>query len=124
MHKSGHLQKALQLFYLKSMMGNNKIPYREVIKEFFISNSAKKDRTPANIILRLLSGLNQNKQTAEISQFIENSCAEVLSSHFITPEMIDLYRQNRIDEFIDKREIYLKSGERQFVESLDIEYVD
>lgn len=38
--------------------------------------------------------------------------------------MVTLYNQDQIDDFVSKRDEYLKYKEREFVESLNIKYVD
>ena len=119
---TGVRPKALQLFYLKSIVGNNDIEEKEGIKEFFIYS--KKDRKPSNIVLRLSSEFEQNREKKQINNFIETSQYYVLEKHFITHDMVDLYKQNRIDEFLVKREDYLKLREREFVEKLDIRYTE
>jgi hypothetical protein len=119
---TGVRQKALQLFYLKSIVEDSEIQDREGIKEIFISTSSKKDRNPANIILRLSSEFDENKDKKQISNFIKNSDAEVLKKHFITPEMVDFYKQGNIEDFLSKREEYLKLKESEFVEKMEIKY--
>jgi len=119
---TGVRPKALQLFYLRSIVGNNDIEEREGIKEFFIYS--KKDRKPSNIILRLSSEFEQNREKKQTSSFIETSQYDVLEKHFITQEMVELYKQDRIDEFLIKREDNLKLQEREFVEKLDVRYTE
>jgi uncharacterized protein with ParB-like and HNH nuclease domain len=122
---SGVRPKALQLFYLKSVNENvGEIQDREGLKEFFISTSSKKDRNPANILLRLSSEFEKDGEKKQINNFIENYSPEVLTLHFITQEMVDLYRQGNVDKFISEREIYLKSKEREFVEKFGIRYTE
>ncbi|KYC41340.1 hypothetical protein WA1_21775 [Scytonema hofmannii PCC 7110] len=121
---TGVRAKALQLFYLKSIIENNEIQDREGIKEIFISFSSKKDRNSANIILRLSSELEENKEKKQINNFIETSSIQLLDKHFITQEMVDLYKLDKIDDFISKRENYLKLKEREFVEKIGIRYTD
>ena len=70
------------------------------------------------------SEFEQNREKKQINNFIETSQYDVLEKHFITHEMVDLYKQNRIDEFLVKREDYLKLREREFVEKLDIRYTE
>ena len=120
---TGVRPKALQLFYLRSIAGGNEIQDKEGVKEIFISTSSRKDRTPANIILRLSSEFEEDKNRKQVDVFIETSPSEVLTRHFITQEMIDSYREN-VDEFISKREIFLRLKEREFAESLEIKYTD
>ncbi|MDJ0734929.1 MAG: DUF262 domain-containing protein [Nostocaceae cyanobacterium] len=121
---TGVRPKALQLFYLKSVVKPDSIQYKEGIKEFFVFTSSKKDRTPANIILRLSSEFEEDKDKKQIDNFIINSSSEVLEKHFITKEMVDLYKKDKIDEFISKREDYLKIRESEFVKEMGIIYVD
>jgi hypothetical protein len=119
---TGVRPKALQLFYLKSIVDGNDVQEKEGIKEFFIYS--KKDRKPSNIILRLSSEFEENKDKKQIDNFITTSQYNVLEKHFITKEMVDLYKQNKIDDFLLKREEYLKLKERQFVENLGIRYTE
>jgi len=112
--------KALQLFYLKSVIGDNLIQEREGIKEFFIYS--KKDRKPSNVILRLSSDFESKADRKPISAFIQDSEYEILEKHFITEEMVYLYKQNRTDDFLLKRDEYIKLRERKFVEDLEITY--
>lgn len=119
---TGVRPKALQLFYLNSIARDNDIQAREGVKEIFISS--KKDRTPANIIIRLSSEFEEDRDKKQTSNFIENSSLDVLEKHFITQEIVDLYKEDRFDEFIVEREKYLKSKERQFVVDLGIKYTE
>ncbi len=122
---TGVRSKALQLFYLKTLIDNSEISEiqnREGVKEIFISSSSKKDKTPANIILRLSSEFEDEKEKKQLNKFIEDSPIEVLNRHFITEEMINLYKQDRIDDFITKRESNLKLQESKFVEKMGIIY--
>ena len=115
---TGVRPKALQLFYLKSILGDNEPQDMEGIKEIFISS--KRDRTPGNIILRLSSEFDQPTDNKILNNFI-NSNSDILEKHFITKEMVSLYNQGKIDDgFIDKRNEYLKSKEREFVETMEI----
>ncbi|MBD1857079.1 MULTISPECIES: DUF262 domain-containing protein [Leptolyngbya] len=118
---TGVRPKALQLFYLNSLLRENETQDKEGVKEFFISASSKKDRTPANIVLRLSSEFEEDKRKKSLDYFIRNSSPEVLEQHFITQEMLEMY-ENSIDEFIVKREDYLKGKEKEFVENLGIKY--
>ena len=119
---TGVRPKALQLFYLKSIIGDNPIQEREGIKEFFIDS--KKDRKPSNVILRLSSDFESKPNKKSISAFIEDSEYEILEKHCITEEMVDLYKQNRTDDFLLKRDEYIKLRERKFVEDLEIRYTE
>jgi hypothetical protein len=119
---TGVRPKALQLFYLNSVAGDEEIQDREGVKEIFISS--KKDRTPANIIIRLSSEFEEDRDKKQTNNFIENSSINILEKHFITQEILDLYKQDRFDEFILEREKYLKSKERQFVADLGIKYTE
>lgn len=117
---TGVRTKALQLFYLKSIIGDNPIQEREGIKEFFIYS--KNDRTPSNVILRLSSDFESKGDKKPIRAFIEDSEHKILDNHFITEKMVDLYRQNRVGDFLFKRDQYIKLRERKFVEGLEIRY--
>jgi len=119
---TGVRPKALQLFYLKSIIEDAEIQDREGIKEIFISTSSKKDRNPANIILRLSSEFEEDKDKKQISNFIKNSDIEILEKHFITAEMVDLYTEDNIDDFLSKREEFLKLKESEFVKEMGIIY--
>jgi hypothetical protein len=119
---AGVRAKALQLFYLKTIIEDNEIQDREGIKEIF--TSLKKERPPANIILRLSSEFEQEQQKKQINNFIETSSNEVLEKHFITQEMVGLYKQGNVDEFIAKREEELKLKERAFVKKMNIIFID
>ncbi|MFK0730269.1 MAG: DUF262 domain-containing protein [Gloeotrichia echinulata GP01] len=117
---AGVRPKALQLFYLKSIITNSDIQEKEGIKEMFISS--KKDRTPASIILRLSSEFEEDKAKKQTKNFLETSSSEILMQHFITQEMVELYKAGKIDEFISIRENYLKSKESEFVQEMGIKY--
>ncbi|BAY43616.1 hypothetical protein SAMD00079811_11960 [Scytonema sp. HK-05] len=120
---TGVRSKALQLFYLKSIIENSEIQDREGVKEIFISSSSKKDRTPANIILRLSSEFEEDKEKKQTNNFIETSSIEVLNRHFITQEMVILYKQDK-ESFISEREKVLKEKEKEFVEKRGIRYTN
>lgn len=116
--------KALQLFYLRSIVANSGIQKRESVKEIFISTSSKKDRNPANVILRLSSEFEQDQEKKQIENFINGSSMEILERHFITPSMVDLYKQGNIEQFVSDREVYLKLKEEEFVKQLGIKYTN
>ncbi|WP_265262837.1 hypothetical protein [Spirulina subsalsa] len=42
---------------------------------------------------------------------------------FITQQMVELYKQDELDDFLQKRDEYLKSKEQQFVEKLGIKFI-
>ena len=118
---TGVRPKALQLFYLKSIISNNEVQNMEGIKELFISS--KKDRTPGNIILRLSSEFDKEPSKKIVKNFINDSSPDILEKHFITQEMVDLYNQGNIDDengFIAKRDKYLQYKEREFVKTMEI----
>jgi uncharacterized protein with ParB-like and HNH nuclease domain len=119
---AGVRQKALQLFYLKTIIANGEIQDKEGIKEIFISTSSRKDKSPANIILRLSSEFEEFRDKKQINAFIQNSSAEILDRHFITQEMTYLLDID-VDEFISEREVNLKLKERDFVGKLKIRYI-
>jgi len=116
---TGVRPKALQLFYLKSII--NEVEEKGGIKELFISS--KKDRSPGNIILRLSSEFDQEPSKKTVNNFINDSSPDILEKHFITQEMVDLYNQGNIDDengFIAKRDKYLQYKEREFVKTMEI----
>jgi uncharacterized protein with ParB-like and HNH nuclease domain len=119
---TGVRPKALKLFYLKSILGDNEPQDMEGIKEIFISS--KKDRTPGNIILRLSSEFDQSPDRKKLGDFIIHSELDILEKHFITPDMVYLCVRGRIDndydDFISHRDEYLKSKEREFVKTMEI----
>lgn len=116
---TGVRPKAFQLFYLKNIAKNIKIQDREGFKEIFISS--KKDRNPANIILRLSSEFEEDINKKILDNFIINSDFNILENHFITSEMVSLYSTD-IDDFIVKRNEIMMTKEREFVKSLEIKY--
>jgi hypothetical protein len=119
---TGVRPKALQLFYLKSIANNDDIQDKEGIKELFIYS--KKDRKPSNVILRLSSEFEEEREKKQIDIFIRTSSSNILEKHFITQEMVGLYEQDKIDDFSSKREDCLRLKERHFVEELKIKYTD
>ncbi len=114
--------KALQLFYLKSIIGEYEIPEREGFKEIFITS--KRDRTPANIIFRLSSEFEEDKDKKALDNFIMNSPESILEKHFINSNMVNLFESNNLDEFLLERDEFVKDSERNFVENLGIKYSD
>jgi hypothetical protein len=120
MNFTGVRPKALQLFYLRSIINKKEISEKEGIKEIFISS--KRDRTPANIIFRLSSEFEEDKNKKMLENFISLSPVDVLEKHFITKEMVTLYNEGLIEEFLLAREDILKTAERFFVEKLGVKY--
>jgi hypothetical protein len=119
---TGVRPKALQLFLLKTICEGQDIQENESVKESFIFN--KKDKTPANILLRLSSEFEQDIQKKNLKSFIENSDLSTLEKYFINEELINLYKSNKIDEFIAKREEFISNQERAFVvNELNIQYI-
>lgn len=118
---TGVRAKALQLFYLKSIR-STEIQERESFKDIFIVS--KKDRTPGNIILRFASEFEKNYENKNINTFINNSPKDTLNSHFITEKIANLFKQGKIEDFIQEREKYIKFKEKEFVESLGIKYTE
>jgi hypothetical protein len=119
---TGVRPKALQLFYLRSI-SPKKIQLNEGHKEFFIDPTSKRDRSPANILIRLISEFEADIDKKMPDSFIKNSSFTVLKQHFITKEMLDLYKQGKIEDFLQKREDYMKEKEKAFVEQWDIKYI-
>jgi hypothetical protein len=120
---TGVRTKTLQLFLLKKINEcNNDVQVSDSVKELFVFN--KKDRTPANMILRLGSEFERDSQKKDIKNFISNSPNNVLEKYFIDEAMVQDFRNNRIDDFVNKREALIKEKERSFVDNLGIDYVD
>jgi uncharacterized protein with ParB-like and HNH nuclease domain len=115
--------KALQLFYLKTILEDHEIQDREGFKEIFIFSALTKEKPPANIILRLSSEFEQDQQKKQPSDFIKNSAIEVLEKHFINEIMVELYKQNKQQRFLNTRKQYLVEKENKFVETMGINYV-
>jgi hypothetical protein len=116
--------RALQLFYLKTIIEDDEIQDREGFKEIFIfSASTKEEKPPANVILRLSSEFEQDPQKKQPSNFIQNSEIEVLEKHFINEKMVELYKQNKQQRFLNTRKQYLVEKENKFVETMGINYV-
>lgn len=113
--------KALQLFLLKTICEGQKIQENESVKESFVFN--KKDKTPANVLLRLSSEFEQEVQKKNLKNFIENTDLSILEKHFINDELIFLYKTSKIDDFITKREELISNQERAFVTNLNIQYI-
>ena len=91
------------------------------MKESFIFN--KKDKTPANVVLRLSSEFEQDSKKKDLKYFIEQSSLSILEKYFITEELVRLYKSNNIEEFIAKREELISNKEREFVANyLQIDY--
>jgi hypothetical protein len=106
--------KALQLFFLKSIYEGQEVQNNESLKESFVFN--KKDKTPANIVLRLSSEFEKNNKKKDLKYFIEESN--------LNEELVHLYKSNNINEFITKREELISSKERVFVTTfLKIDYI-
>lgn len=115
--------KAIQLFMLKKI--GNDIEYNESIKEQFVF-SLKKDRTriPANMILRLGSEFDSDKNKKEIDNFITESSIEILEKYFINEEIKQLFLEGKEELFLSTREQLIQQKEKEFVESLGISYTN
>lgn len=118
---TGVRPKALQLFLLKSVCEGQEIQENESVKESFVSN--KKDKAPANILLRLSSEFEQDVSKKNLKSFIEHSEISNLEKHFLNEELVGLYKSNKIEEFISKREELISNKERAFVTGLNIQYI-
>lgn len=112
--------KTLQLFFLKNILSGNKLEKRDTIKEFFLHN--KKERSPAQMILRLSSEFETKKELKELDLFLKSLAPDEMEKYFLTPEMIELYFKKRIDELLVIRDLFIKEKEKSFVESLGIAY--
>lgn len=120
---TGVRPKALQLFLLKTLCEEQLVQENESIKESFIFN--KRDKMPpANIVLRLSSEFEKDIKKKELKYFIEQSDSSILEKYFLNKELINLYKSDRIEEFISKREELISNKERDFVKNiLKIEYI-
>lgn len=114
--------KSLQLFILKTALDSVEVAENDSIKDFFIST--KKEKAASNVIFRLTSEFTEDKRKKNIKTFIEDSDIQTLSKYFIDQEAVDLFKNNRIEDFLSRREISIKSAEKQFVESFGIQYTD
>jgi hypothetical protein len=101
------------------------IDFNESIKEQFIF-SLKNDRTrtPANMILRLGSEFEKDKEKKDISYFIKNSDTQTLEKYFINEKIKQLYIDNKVEEFIKAREQLIQEKEKEFVDGLGITYLN
>ena len=114
--------KAIQLFFIQKLFAEKSIEIGEnIIESFVFSNEG---RNPANMILRLSSEFSVNHSSKPVNFFLSNLEESCFDCFFLNSELISLYTNNQIDEFIEKRTILIKSIEKQFVEELDIEYID
>jgi Protein of unknown function DUF262 len=119
---TGVRPKALQLFYLKSIIDTSNVSEREGIKEIFITS--KRDRTPGNIIFRLSSEFEEDKNKKILDNFILYSSGETLEKYFIMDGMVPLYKEGSMDKFLHDRDTFLKLREKKFVESLGVKYIE
>lgn len=62
-------------------------------------------------------------QKKNLKSFIENSDLSISEKYFINEELINLYKTNKIEEFITKREELISNKERAFVSTLNIQYI-
>ncbi|TAE75264.1 MAG: DUF262 domain-containing protein [Bacteroidetes bacterium] len=121
---TGVRPKALQLFFLNNICKGAELETQESIKEFFIFN--KKDKTPSNMIFRLSSEFESDKNKREIKDFILTLEEEQLSKYFLTKELQTLYKQienetekdvDKINEFLEKRGIIIQQQEQEFIDN-------
>lgn len=121
---TGVRPKALQLFFLNNICKDVELQTQESLKEFFIFN--KKDRTPSNMIFRLSSEFESDKNKREIKNFILSLEEEQLSKYFLTKELQILYAEienetekdtDKINEFLEKRGIIVQQQEQNFIDS-------
>lgn len=119
---TGVRPKVLQLFMIYKICEGQEIGEQESLKEMFIFN--KKDRTPANMILRLSSEFEQDKTKKDIGEFIKQSDNKILGKYFINGKVQQLFIEGKEDEFIAEREKFIRTEERRFVEDLGIVYTE
>lgn len=135
---TGVRSKALQLFLISNISKDLIIEENEsVIEQFIFGLNKNRTRTPANIILRLSSEFETNRDVKHVETFIRNSDVNQLAKYFINKELQDLYinildsdilridplkLSDQIELFISKREELIRESEQSFVESLNITY--
>lgn len=121
---TGVRPKALQLFFLKNICENVELQTQESVKDFFIFN--KKDKTPANMVFRLSSEFESDRNKREIKNFILSLQEEELPKYFLTKELQRLYREieneteknlDKINEFLEKRGNIIQQEEQNFIDS-------
>ena len=118
---TGVRTKTLQLFLLKQICNDGLIEENVVgLKELFVFNN--KDRTPANIILRLSSDFENNKGTKQVVNFLTNTDISELNEYFIDERLVNLFINDDIETFLAARSSLIKEKEKAFVEGLDIKY--
>ncbi len=115
---TGVRPKTLQLFLLKTLLQNRNIQEYESIKELFIFD--KKDKTPANMLLRLSSDFEQAKSKKEVKHFIEDNESSLLADYFITEQMQSLFREDKQEEFLKERMKLIQQAEEKFINGFDV----
>jgi hypothetical protein len=111
--------KVLQLFFLKKI-GKGQIQTNENYKVQFIFGN--KDKTPGNTLLRFDSDFEKDSSKRTVDHFIKNSDTQVLSKYFIDEELVRLYNENKVNEFIRQREFLIMEQEKEFVERMGVDY--
>lgn len=118
---TGVRPKALQLFMLNQIVQKTDIDYSEGIKEFCIFN--KKDKTPANIILRLSSEFDKSDSLYKNTDyFIKNNGVDELEKYFINEEAKKLYIEGNEDDFLRCRTNLIQKAEKDFLEKMGVIY--
>ncbi|EOR96309.1 hypothetical protein ADIARSV_0544 [Arcticibacter svalbardensis MN12-7] len=117
---TGVRTKTLQLFMINHAYDEMDMDVGERLREVFVAS--QKERTPGNIILRASSDYEMHSSEKNLHNFVELEDTTTLERFFITPELVYLYRANKIDEFIRLRESIIQSSERKFVRELGINY--
>jgi len=116
--------KTLQLFFLKNVCNHTPHSLQESIKEIFIFD--KKDRSPSNIILTLGS---LNKSYYNLKHIFENNQDLPFHTYLLNENLYDLYlkslnedsnKQDNINFFLEKRNLFIQEQENLFIKKLNI----
>lgn len=107
---TGVRAKTLQLFLLKTLLQNKDIQEYESIRELFIFD--KKDKTPANMLLRLSSDYEHKK---DANSFIKDNKINILEKYFINLEIQKLFLNGEIDSFLKERKQLIMQKEAEFI---------
>lgn len=115
---TGVRAKTLQLFMLRNILLGEEIYLNESIREFFLFT--KRDRAPANMVLRVGSEFDSNPLKRDLDTFVNNTDIKTLEKYFINDELLTLFKDKNIDEFVIRREKFMKSEEEAFINKLGL----
>lgn len=102
--------KTLQLFLLRNILKNQPIELYESIKELYIFD--KKDKSPANVLLRISSDYEHKK---DANSFIKDNNINILEKYFINSETQKLFLNGEIDSFLKERKQLIMQKEAEFI---------